>query len=71
MQCTEVFELVQELMFHLQNLHCVELEKELKWFSSESEVDTKSRKVRRSENINVINIDMKYHFVNEAAKLQS
>jgi len=69
MQCTEVFELMQELMFHLQNLHCVELEKELKQFSSKSKVDTRSRKIRRSENINVIDINIKYHFVNEAAKL--
>ena len=77
MQCTEVFKSVQELKFHLQNIHCVELERELKQFSSESEVDTKPRKIRRPENINVTDIDMKtevcikqkYQFVNEVTKL--
>lgn len=79
MQCTEVFKSVQELKFHLQNIHCIELERELKQFSSKSEVDTRSHKIRCSENINVTDIDMKtevhikqkYQFVNEAAKLQS
>ncbi len=78
-QCTKVFESVQELKFHLQNIHCVKLRKELKQFSSKSKVDTRSCKIRCSENTNVTDIDIKtevrikqkYQFVNEATKLQS
>jgi hypothetical protein len=78
-QCAEVFASVQELKFHLQDIHCVELGKGLKRSSPESEVDTRPRKIRRPGDTNVTDIDIEtevrikqeYQFVDEAAKLRS
>lgn len=44
--CVDAFQSVQELKFHLQDVHCVELKEECKRSSPESEGGTKLRKLK-------------------------
>ena len=70
---------MQELKFHLQDIHCVELRKGCKRSSPESEVDTRPRKIKSPgdasrPNLNIESeayIKQEYKFVDEAAKLWS
>lgn len=68
---------MQDLKFHLQDVHCIELRKGYKRPSPESEVDPGSRKVRISGDVQLHGSDLRtaadvkpeYKFVDEAAKM--
>lgn len=76
-QCTEVFFSMQDLKFHLQDVHCIEFSKGCKRPSLESEADPESRKVRISGDVQRRGSDLwtaahvkpEYKFVDEAAKI--
>ena len=72
-QCADAFQSVQELEFHLQDVHCVELRKECKRSSPESEGDTRPRKIKCSNHANRHSpcFKQEYKFVDEAAKVWS
>lgn len=78
-QCTESFESMQELKYHLVNVHCVELKKGSKRSSPENEVHTRPPKVKRTSSIALRNYKMEveayrkqgYKFVNEGTKFWS
>lgn len=76
-QCTEAFSSMQDLKFHLQDVHCIELRRGCKRPSPESEGDPGSRKVRISGDVQPRGSDLRtaadikpeYKFVDEAAKM--
>lgn len=70
--CADAFESVQELKFHLQDVHCVELRKGCKRSSPDSEVDTRPRKIKSPGDANRHEacVKQEYKFVDEAAKLR-
>lgn len=71
-RCADTFESVQELKYHLQDVHCVELRKGCKRFSPDSEVNTGLRKIKSPGDTNRHEacVKQEYKFVNEAAKLR-
>jgi len=78
-QYTEVFGLVQELKFHLEDIYCIELRKGFKRSSPESEPETTPHKLKRPRITNRPDPEMEseacikqeYPFMDEAAKLYS
>ena len=78
-QCGEAFKSAQELRFHLQGVHCVELTKGLKRSSVEHEADSKPFKVKRASGANPRGSDteidacreQEFKFIDEAAKLSN
>jgi hypothetical protein len=72
-QCADAFKSAQELKFHLQDVHCVELRKGCKRSSPESEVDTRPRKIKSPvyANPHEACVKQEYKFVDKAANLWS
>lgn len=69
-QCDKAFRSLQELKFHLQDVHCVKLRKGHKRSSLESEQDTKPRKIKSAARDELC-VQLQYKFVDEGGKLWS
>lgn len=75
-ECVRAFDSRLKLKFHLQNIHCIELLKEIKRRRSNSEEEIQSDRKRRFKCIDIRDSDVKidryfnftYEFVNETTK---
>jgi hypothetical protein len=78
-QCTEAYPFMQELKFHLHDVHCVDLRKGCKRSSPDGDADPKPPKTRISGDAqrcdlypwSAAGIKQEYKFVDEAAKLST
>jgi len=79
MQCTQAYPSIQDLKFHLQDVHCVDLRRGCKRSSPDFDTDPRPLKTRMSgkaqrrdsDPLPSIGIKQEYKFVDEAAKISA